>query len=133
MKFRTAYTEVVLDAEKDFPPSETDGSQNESVAQMVKRFTSQGLVIPPVSFEEEKEEDVEAMLKGEKDDLTEADDFDLADAALALEEAKQVTAELEKILAAKTTPKTEKSQNEPKTAQNGSATQTQSAPQNKAE
>lgn len=132
MKFRTQYTEIILDAEKDFPPTETDGSQNETVAQMVKRFTSSGIVIPPAVFEEEKEEDVEAMLRGEKDDLTEADDFDYADAALALAEAEEVTAELKKILAAKTTPKAEKSQEEPKKAQE-TAAQTQSAPQNKAE
>lgn len=132
MKFRTHFTEVILDAEKDFPPSETDGSQNETVAQMVKRFTSQGIVVPPVSFEDEKETDVEEMLRGDKDDLTESDDFDLADAALALEEAKEVTEELKKIIASKTTPKAEKSQEEPKKAQND-ATQTQSAPQSKAE
>lgn len=132
MKFRTQYTEIVLDPEGKFPPTETDGSQNETVAQMVKRFTSSGIVIPPAVFEEEKEEDIEAMLRGEKDDLTEADDFDFADAALALKEAEEVTAELKKILAAKTTPKAEKSQEEPKKAQE-TAAQTQSAPQNKAE
>lgn len=131
MKFRTHYTEIILDGEKGFPPTETDGSQNETVSQMVRRFTRQGLVIPPVSFEEEKESDVEEMLQGLRDDITESDDFDLADAALVLAEAKEVTAELQKIIAAKTTPKAEKSQEEPKKAQE-SATQSQTAPQNKA-
>lgn len=122
MKFVTHYNfdpAVMLAMEHIDGPSETDGSQNETLSQMIKRFTSQGLVIPPVQFAEETEQDVEEMLQGQRDDITQDGDFDLADASAALVEAQEIIANLrdKKTQADSSTPEVEKTQEEPKLAE----------------
>lgn len=118
MKFRTQYTEPVINAEHGFPVTETDGSQNESVSQLVRRFANQGIVVPPVEFEPETQGDLAEMLAGLRDELTERDDFDLADAAIALAEAEQISSMLKEKLNSATTPagSQKKEQEEPKSA-----------------
>lgn len=120
MKFRTHYNfsaELDLDPEKGFPSSETDASQNEDLSQLIRRFVSQGLVIPPVHFVEQTEEEIDEMLNNDAPDVND-DDFDLADASETLAEAQKIIQNLQKKQdSTPSTPKAEKAQEEPKTAQ----------------
>ena len=97
MKFRTQYnydSATMACLEHVSGVSETDVSQNETLSQLIRRFTAQGLVIPPVEFQPEKPEETEQMLNGELDDITQSDDFDLADVSEALAEATEIVSNL---------------------------------------
>lgn len=122
MKFRTQYnydSATMADKEVVLGPSETDKSQNETLSQLIKRFTAQGIVIPPAEFVPEKPGEEEAMLNGEYDDITQSDDFDLADVSAALTDAQEIISNLRnKQKEPSSTPTVQKQQDEPNKGSN---------------
>lgn len=122
MKFRTQYNydnATMADKEVVLGPSETDKSQNETLSQLIKRFTAQGIVIPPAEFVPEKPGEEEAMLNGEYDDVTQSDDFDLADVSAALTDAQEIISSLRnKQKEPSSTPTVQKQQDEPNKGSN---------------